>query len=175
MAVKVNHGDRGILAHDDAPGYVLARRCAAAPGKVPLFGQDGRFTIEVAGIPILIELHGMFGLGGPLPGFEARAVDLTRPFISDTGYRSFLGYRCDPVRGMTTADFAARVIAAHIAGELKGRLVAIRPIAARPRLYHRQKQSRAAAARDRSPPARMADQSRGVQAYQGRRLRHSSC
>lgn len=133
MAVKVNKGDRGILASDDAPGYVLARRCAAVPGKVPLFGQDGRFTIEVAGIPILIELSGMFGLGGPLPGFAARAVERAQRFISETGYRSFLGNHISPVPlRMTTADFAERIVAAHIAGEMKGRLVPIRPIAIRP-------------------------------------------
>ena len=138
MAVRENHGEPGILAGRDSPGRILGRRCAAKAGAVPLFGQEGRFRIEVAGAAILIAMDGMFGLGGTIPGFAAHAVDFDRPFISETGYRSFLGCWIRPAPGMSTADHAAAVIAAHIAGELKGKL---RPIAAE---YRRTKAGRAA-------------------------------
>jgi hypothetical protein len=128
MAVKLNHGEPGILASKDAPGYVLSRRCAAAAGKVPLFGQQGCFRIEVSGVPVRIEMDGMFGLGGPVPGFSAHVVDVTRPFISETGYRSFLAFYFALPTGLTTATFAAHAISLHIAGELRGKLL---PIAAR--------------------------------------------
>tara|TARA_R110002110_G_scaffold257206_2_gene473164 strand:- start:19425 stop:19757 length:333 start_codon:yes stop_codon:yes gene_type:complete len=38
LAVKLNGGDGGILAHDNAPGYVLARETAAPIGIEPLWG-----------------------------------------------------------------------------------------------------------------------------------------
>lgn len=133
MARRVNHGDSGILASKDAPGYVIARRCAAAAGKVPMFGQDGRFTITVAGIEIRIAMDGMFGIGGSRAGFSAVAVDPFRPFISETGFRSFLSAQVHLTPGITTAEFAEQAIATHIAGELKGKL---RPIEARYRSAH---------------------------------------
>jgi len=46
-----------------------------------------------------IELDGIFGITGSIcfwPGFSARAVDYDRPFLSQTGYRSFLGIYADP-------------------------------------------------------------------------------
>jgi hypothetical protein len=127
MAVRVNHGDAGILATKDAPGYVISRRCAARAGDVPMFGQEGRFTLTVAGVEIRIAMDGMFGLGGARTGFSARAADLWRPFISETGFRSFLAAPVRMTPGMTTAEFAERAIADHIAGELKGKLRPIDP------------------------------------------------
>lgn len=40
LARKLNDGDPGILAGDDAPGCVLARESAAVSGIVPLWGQS---------------------------------------------------------------------------------------------------------------------------------------
>jgi N6-adenosine-specific RNA methylase IME4 len=65
----------------------LAGVTAAADGAVPLLGQAGRFLIEVEGCRIDLHCGGLFGLG-----FGAHVVDLDRPFISETGYRS-LGIR----------------------------------------------------------------------------------
>jgi hypothetical protein len=127
MAVKVNHGEAGILADRDSPGYVIARRCAAKAGKVPLFGQEGRFRIGVGGVTVLIAMDGMFGLGGPLPGFAAHAVDFDPPFFSETGYRSFLQLQnVPPEPGLTTAEYVTIAIANHIAS-MKGKLVPILP------------------------------------------------
>ena len=133
LAVKLNGGDGGILAHDDAPGYVLERATAPDPGAVPLWGQTGAFTIEAAGKAVRIDMQGMFGIGsgwGFWPGFAARAVDPDKPFLSETGYRSFLGVHADPVPGLTPDIFAAKIIEAYVERELRGKLL---PIAQRDR------------------------------------------
>ncbi|MDG4901407.1 MULTISPECIES: hypothetical protein [unclassified Mesorhizobium] len=130
LAVRLNGGEPGILAGEVAPGRVLARETAAASGAAPLWGQEGEFAIIVDGTRVRIELDGIFGIGSGFmfwPGFAAHAVDLDRPFISETGYRSFLGIHADPAPGLTPDAFAEKVIAAHIRRELKGRLVAIGP------------------------------------------------
>lgn len=132
LAVRLNGGEGGILAHDDAPGYVLARKTAAAPGTVPLWGQTGDFVVTVgamrARLLIRIEMEGVFGIGsgyGFWPGFSAHAVDFDRPFLSETGYRSFLGMCAAPQPGLTPDLFAREVIASYVKRELNGRLVAI--------------------------------------------------
>ena len=128
LAVKLNGGKAGILADDDSPGYVLARETAAAPGAVPLWGQKASFVVTAAGARVRIEMDGVFGLfatTGFWLSFSAHAVDFDRPFISETGYRSFLGIHAEPVPGITPDAFAEKVVAAHVAREMKGRLVAI--------------------------------------------------
>ncbi len=128
LALRINGGEPGILADDDAPGCVLERESAAKPGSVPLWGQNGAFDIDIDGMQVRIEQDGIFGIGCGFsfwPGFSAHAVDLDRPFLSSTGYRSFLGIHADPVPGMSPDEFASEVIAAHVARELKGRLVPI--------------------------------------------------
>ena len=115
-------GEPGILADDDAPGCVLARQTAAAPGAVPLWGQSGDFIVTVGTMKVRIELDGIFGIGSGFcywPGFAAHAVEYDRPFLSETGYRSFLGIHADPAPGLTPDAFAAKVIAAHVARELR--------------------------------------------------------
>jgi len=130
LARRLNGGEPGILAHDDAPGYVLARETAAPEGSVPLWGQDGTFFVDVDGMRVSIEMDGMFGIGSTAmfwPGFAAHAVDLDAPFLSETGYRSFLGLAAAPVSGMTPDSFAREAIAAHVRRALKGRLLTIDP------------------------------------------------
>lgn len=128
LAIRLNDGEPGILAHEDAPGYVLERETAAISGHVPRWGQTGDFMITVNDIRVRIELEGMFGIGSGFsfwPGFSAHAVEHDRPFLSSTGYRSFLGIHADPVPGLTPDEFASKVITSHIERELKGRPVAI--------------------------------------------------
>lgn len=130
LAVRLNNGDPGIIARPDAPGCMLARETAAPSGTVPLWGQEGDFVITVGRMRARIALDGLFGIGGSIqfwPGFAAHAVDPDRPFISETGYRSFLGIHAAPVPDLTPDRFAAKVIAAHIDRELNGRLRAIDP------------------------------------------------
>ncbi|MBK8177043.1 MAG: hypothetical protein IPK66_17815 [Rhodospirillales bacterium] len=130
LARRLNHGEPGILAGPDAPGCILRRETAAARDCVPLWGQQGSFVVTVSGARVRIAMDGIFGIGssfGYWPGFAAHVVDAGRPFISETGYRSFLGIHADPAPGMTPEAFAAEIVAAYVAKELKGRLVAIEP------------------------------------------------
>lgn len=130
LALRLNGGEPGILAGDEAPGCVLERRTAAAPGNVPLWGQCGEFTLSVGTMQVRIEMDGMFGIGATFqywPGFAARVVDEDRPFLSETGYRSFLGIHAVPEGRLAVDEFVGKVIAAYVARELKGRIVAIAP------------------------------------------------
>ena len=107
----------------DAPCYVLERATAAPAGTVPLYGQTGDFTIDVNGMRVRIEMDGMYGIGmmsnSPAPGFSVHAVDYDKPFISETGYRSFIGYRPGMPPGTTPDELVRQVIKAHISGSLK--------------------------------------------------------
>jgi len=128
LAFKLNHGAPGIIADEDAPGCVLEARTAAPSGTVPLWGQVGDFIVTVGAMRVRVELDGIFGIGsrsGFWHGFSAHAVDHDKPFLSETGYRSFLGLHADTVSGVTPARFVQAVIERHVARELKGRLVAI--------------------------------------------------
>jgi len=128
LALKLNGGEPGILAGPEAPGCVLDRETAAAAGEVPLWGQSGSFLIECDGMQVRIEIDGLFGIGarcGYWPGFSAHAVAHDRPFLSETGYRSFLGIHAEAEAGVLPGEFARRVIAAHVRRALKGRLVPI--------------------------------------------------
>ncbi len=125
LAVKVNSGDAGICGGPDAPAYVLERATEAPAGTVPMWGQTGSFTIDVDGIKVRIEQDGIFGTGSLhmtwLP-FGAHAVDYNKPFISETGYRCFIGCHADMAPGITPDVLAARMIRAYIAQECKGKL-----------------------------------------------------
>jgi len=132
LAANLNGGTRfGIIAKDDSPGCVLERETAAPTGEVPLYGQLGEFILDVAEIPIRIEMDGIFGVGATfmgLPGFSAHAVDYDKPFISETGYRNFPGYRVELMPGTTPDQLVHQVISHHIADKeygLKGKLVRI--------------------------------------------------
>jgi hypothetical protein len=130
LALRLNGGESGILAGEDSPGRVLARQTAAAPGAVPLWGQEGEFLLDLSGMRVRVEMEGLFGIGcgfGSWPGFSAHAVDPERPFLSETGFCSFLGLHADPAPGLTPDAFAAKVIATHVTRDLKGRLRAIEP------------------------------------------------
>lgn len=130
LAVHLNGGRAGILADEASPGCVLARETSAAPGTVPAWGQKGSFIVTVAGMRVRIEIEGIFGLFAAWsfwPSFSAHAVDPGRPFISETGYRSFLSVRFAPLPGLLPDTFAAEAIEAHIRQEMKGKLVAVEP------------------------------------------------
>ncbi|WPZ34531.1 hypothetical protein T8K17_00015 [Thalassobaculum sp. OXR-137] len=130
LARKLNGGEPGILADENAPGYVIARETAAPAGSVPLWGQTGTVVVDVEGMQVRVELDGMFGIGSTAmfwPGFATRAVDFEAPFLSDTGYRSFLGVAADPMPGITPEGFVSAVIGAYVRRELAGKLKEIDP------------------------------------------------
>lgn len=128
LALFLNDGEPGILAGPEAPGCMLAALTLAEPDTVPLWGQGGSFVIDVRNMKVRIELDGLYGIGAsysPWMNFAAHAVEKDKPFLSETGFRSFLGIHADPVPGMTPDAFAIGVIEAYVDRQLKGKLVGI--------------------------------------------------
>lgn len=119
-------GHSAIFGSDNSPVFTLIRRCAAPNGTVLLWGQEGEFTLPVAGTLVRFEWGGMLCLCGSHSGFNAHVVDYDRPFISDTGFRSFVsGGGVGHVAGMTVAQYATAAIEHHVQTEMKGKLVPI--------------------------------------------------
>jgi hypothetical protein len=54
-------------------------------------------------------------------------VEFEKPFLSETGYRSFVGVHADLVPGLTPEVFVRKVIAEHIKGPCKGKLRPVKP------------------------------------------------
>ena len=125
LACKLNNYEPGIIADDASPGCVLDAVTRAEDGAVPLWGQSGSFIITIDSMRVRIEMDGLFGVGASCMswiGFAAHAVDWTKPFLSGTGYRSFLGVGGALAAGYTPDMFAASIISAHVSKELKGQL-----------------------------------------------------
>ncbi len=76
----------GSYADDNSPGCVVDRVCGAPPGVVPQWGQSGEFVVTTCGVRALVSVKGD-GLSRTL-WIEFRALDLDRPFISETGFRA---------------------------------------------------------------------------------------
>ncbi len=96
-----------------AAGLLVDRLCRAIPGTPPLWGQLGEFVIEVNGVRCLVECgHGFGGLHSL--HFNFYAVDLDRPFISDTGYRSHFA---DAVAGSTVLAAAESAFSGYLVGK----------------------------------------------------------
>jgi len=130
LAVKLNNFDGGILADDDSAGNVLDRATRAPDGTVPLWGQSGSFEIAYGSMRIRIEMDGIFGIASNVYhwlGFSAHAVEWDKPFLSETGFRSFVAVGGVLEPGFTPDTMAQGVIAAHVRGSLKGKLLAIKP------------------------------------------------
>ena len=128
LAVKLNDGEPGILAHEDAPGCVLGRKTAALEGSEPLWGQQGAFIVEIGSMKVRMKMDGIFGIAGAhcyWPGFSAHAVEFGKPFLSETGYRSFLGIYAEPQPGISPMEFVEQVLTGYVEGELKGKLLPI--------------------------------------------------
>lgn len=123
LAIRLNGGTRcGIKGdRETAVCYVLERAAAAKPGEIPLWGETGNFTLEVDACPVHIAFEGLYGIC--IPQFAAHAVQYDRPFISETGFRSFMAHGFDCTGGGITVDLYVRtVIEEYIARELKGKL-----------------------------------------------------
>lgn len=130
LALKLNNYERGILADENAPGCVLARATRAGDDVIPLWGQEGSFVVARGAMKVRIEFEGMFGIASsfmPWPGFSAHALEWDKPFLSETGYRSFLGVGGALEPGYTPESFCAAIIEAYVTRELKGRLRKIAP------------------------------------------------
>ena len=128
LAKRLNGGERGVLADENSPGCVLEREAAAPAGAVPLWGQRGDFPITLGSMRVRIGMDGLFSICrfSIWPGLCAHAIDYDRPFLSETGFRSFLGIHADLVPGMTPETFAQAILTSFIERNLHGRLVRIR-------------------------------------------------
>lgn len=104
-------------ADKDSAGRVIEQHCKAVPGQVPMWGQTGQFVIEVDGIRALVLFGDGFGVGRT--HYEFHAVDLDRPFISETGYRSHFD---NLVAGKTVAEAAAAICAGFLATERRHKI-----------------------------------------------------
>lgn len=130
LATKLNNYEGGILADADSPGNVLDRATRAAKGRVPLWGQSGSFVVDVDGMRVRIAMDGIFGLASNVYhwlGFAAHAVDYDKPFLSETGFRSFIAIGGELAPGFTPDTFAREAIRAQVKRENKGKLLAIKP------------------------------------------------
>ena len=97
---------------------------AAPPGTVPMWGQRGDFTVNVGDMPVHIVMDGLIGVsaGMNVPAFSPNVVEPDKPFLSETGYRSFIGVHANLVPGLTPDVFAREVIGSYIKGECRGKL-----------------------------------------------------
>lgn len=130
LAIKLNGGDVAIFADVTSVGNILERETAAPLGRVPLWGQisEGFVIQPMAGLNVRIVMEGMLGIArDPVSSFSAHAVDLEKPFISDTGYQSFIGWKFPFSPGMRPDDYVNTALARHIKRHLKGMLYMIEP------------------------------------------------
>jgi hypothetical protein len=76
----------GCGADAGSAANVLARAVAAEPGQVPTWGRCGEFLLEVEGMRIRVQFKS--NMLSNHHSCDLHAVDLDRPFLSTTGYRS---------------------------------------------------------------------------------------
>jgi hypothetical protein len=124
LAYKLNGNDIGIKGGSDSIAAKLEHATAAPEGTVPMWGQTGDYTIDIDGMKVRIEQDGIFAVGSHAMfwlAFSAHAVDYDKPFLSETGYRSFIGIFAPPEPGVTPEDFAKGVIRGYLKREHKGK------------------------------------------------------
>jgi hypothetical protein len=101
---------------------VLVRKEAHALAFHPNGGDAGILAGPEA---VGCRLDGVFGIGATaleFPGFTAHVADRDAPFLSDTGFRSFLGFTMPMTPGMTVESYIREAITHQVKTELKGQL-----------------------------------------------------
>lgn len=106
----------GCKAEADSAANVLERAVAAKPGQVPRWGQSGEFLLEVEGVRVWVVLTS--NMLGNHRACDLHAVDLDKPFISETGYRS-AGLTVTSSIGDTVDQAARRMVLDVIQSEGK--------------------------------------------------------
>lgn len=107
ILLRLNGGSNfGTYADENSPGCVMAERTASPDGQPPLWGQSGRFLIDVAGIKAIVTHCGFRWAG--MAHLQFYAVELAVPFISTTGYMSYF-VQGSGVEGLTVEEAAAAV------------------------------------------------------------------
>jgi hypothetical protein len=103
LATYLNGGTRlGIKGGPKSPCSVLERLTTAPTGTVPRWGQAGTFDITLNGCRIRVEVGGLYDTC--IPQFSTHAVEYDKPFISQTGYRRFIGQPFDCTPGGITVE-----------------------------------------------------------------------
>jgi len=89
LAYALNGNDNfGVNATPSSPGPRMLRLTAAPIGSVPKWGQVGAFPIVVNGMAAWVDYRGMSWSGVCFAYFDFRVINVSAPFISETGYRS---------------------------------------------------------------------------------------
>lgn len=112
----------GCAADESSSANALLRSVAAKPGQVPRWGSAGEFLLEVEGLRVRVVIRP--DLLGNHHACALWAVDLDRPFVSESGYRS-AGLTATNCLGLTV-DQAARALVLDLL-QIEGKL---KPIAA---------------------------------------------
>lgn len=102
----------GSFRNDKSAGRVVEDHCRAQAGIVPMWGQSGSFVVTVDGVRCWVDFARGFGSAIDCH-YDFHAVDLDRPFFSETGYRSHF----DQVRTGQTVDQAACAIVSAFMAE----------------------------------------------------------
>ena len=115
--IKLNGGEAfGMKCIPDGGMTRMGAALMAPYQSVPMWGQPGIFTIEAHGIPVRVGYSGLFGVTHH--GFDVTAIEWDKPFLSPTGYRSFLDtywkHRLDP--GKTPEDYVKTIVETFMLG-----------------------------------------------------------
>lgn len=107
LIYRLNGGTEfASYADEDSPGCLMAQHTASPDGQAPLWGQSGRFLIDVEGINAIVTHEGFRWAG--MAHLQFYAVELAVPFISKTGYRSYF-VEGSGVEGLTVEEAAAAI------------------------------------------------------------------
>ncbi len=130
LAAKLNGGTTFGMCAEYGSGTRLEAETAASEG-VPLWGQAGNFLLDHEGMAVRIEMHGLFGIcrrATYWPGFSAHVVNRRKPFLSETGYRSFIGCGLSAlIPQMTPDQYISEILTDHITNQLGGKLFKVQP------------------------------------------------
>ena len=110
IAWKMNGGTQvGMAAGPGSPAARVAAYCAATPGAVPAWGQNGEFVVTYEGMRVWVKVGDDAEIFAD--HLALQVVDLDQPFLSDTGYRSH--FMNAPGWGQTVLEAATEIIAAY--------------------------------------------------------------
>ena len=98
----------GASADEQQAANVISEYCRADGGAVPMWGQHGDFIIEsLGGIRARVKTDAGCMMGYLSASFNA--VDLGAPFVSETGYRSYIFQFSEILPGETVLTHVMRV------------------------------------------------------------------
>ena len=101
----------GAGADKKQAASVIEAYCQAEKGQVPLWGQNGKFVIiSRDGIRTWVKVK----RGIHYYSAEFHIVDLNKPFISETGFRSHIFWLKEVEQGESVSDYLSRVFNGHL-------------------------------------------------------------